>query len=86
MEKIQSREVKSTEIVHKFYCDCCNEFISESYECDDGYYRDETNCFMRFYSDGTGWLELLGCFCEKCKKEKEEKVINFLKENGFVKG
>ena len=86
MEKIKRVPVKDTKVFHEFYCDNCNEFLMKSYELDDGYYEHPKSYILRCYSDNIGWLILTGNYCEKCMKEKEEKVINFLKENGFVEG
>ena len=84
MEKIEKVIRKREEYNHRFYCDNCDKYLGVTEEYDDGYYPKLGEFELSFYLPD-GWYKVEKCFCEECRKNYLEKLINNLKELGFKK-
>ncbi len=85
MEKVKTREIKTQEIKHIFYCDNCKKELGYSIEGEDGYY-EEYGRYEQGFFDGASWYKLHLNLCENCKKIKTEQIVNALLKLGFIKG
>lgn len=84
MEEVKTREIKTQEIKHIFYCDNCKKELDSSIECEDGYY-EEYGRYEQSFFDGVSWCKLHLNLCEDCKKNKTEQIVNALLKLGFEK-
>lgn len=85
MEKTENKIIKSTRIVHKFYCDKCGKYLGESEELSDGYYKEYGEYYIDFHIPKDDmWYVSKGYLCEKCKNAYFISVKNLLLANGFV--
>lgn len=86
MEEIETKEVKTKQIIHKFYCDECQKHIGDSYEYDDGYYDELGNDISMIFCYKSAWFKLKRrCYCDDCYKPKEKELLEKLREIGFEK-
>lgn len=85
MEEVKTREIKTKEIKHIFYCDGCKKELGSSIECDDGYYEERGYYSQVFFVTGDSWYKLHLNLCEDCKQNKTEQIINALLKLGFTK-
>ena len=83
MERLESKETKSTTYYHIFYCDDCGKKLGTSKEYDDGYYDEYGSLELSFYLEDDGWYKVKKCFCEKCKEKYATNLIETLKKYGF---
>ena len=74
-----SREI----IVHKIYCDECNEFLGESEENDDGWYEPFGEYKRDFYIPIYGWYKINKTLCTPCRVKKDKEIIKTLIDFGF---
>lgn len=82
MDKVET--INKTKVVtkHNFYCDGCGKYLGSSEELDDCYY-DEPGKFNLELCVDSKWYKLNRCFCEKCKSDYLQKIINSLYNLGF---
>ena len=86
MEEVKTREIKTQEIKHIFYCDNCKKELGYSIEGEDGYYEEYGRYEQSFFLYGSSWFKLHLNLCEDCKKSKDEQIANALLKLGFTKG
>lgn len=82
MEKVNTREIKSEEIVHEFYCDECGEKVDESIEDKDCFYTRKGSFYLNFRVNET-FLVKEACYCDKCREKQIEKIVDTLEQLGF---
>ena len=82
MEKIETKIIKTEEIIHHFYCDDCGDQLGSSYECDDGYYERFGTFDLKCYTP-RGWYKLEKCLCPSCAQECVDAFCNTLEAMGF---
>ena len=88
--QFHGESVEKTEVVtytkentkHSFYCDGCNEYLGETFECDDGWYQELGDFEFSLYLPGE-WYHIKKCFCNDCRKKFLESVKNNLLKMGF---
>ena len=78
MDKIETVERVIEERVHRFFCDDCGEFLGESTEWEDGYYRE-----IGEFSTCYGCYRVKKHLCNTCRDKFENKLIQTLKDLGF---
>lgn len=82
MEKIIPIKKTITENKHQFFCDGCGQFLGESCEYDDGYYKrfgnygPSINVNSRIYS-----MDKL--FCDECAEKVEQELLQVIKKLGY---
>ena len=86
MEEVKTREIKTQEIKHIFYCDNCKKELGYSIVGEDGYYEEYGRYEQSFFLYGSSWYKLHLNLCEDCKKSKAEQIANALLKLGFTKG
>lgn len=86
MEEVKTREIKTQEVKHIFYCDNCKKELGYSIEGEDGYYEEYGRYEQSFFLYGSSWYKLHLNLCEDCKKSKAEQIANALLKLGFTKG
>ena len=79
MEKTVEVEVKTTNTVHKFYCDKCNKEIGVTTELPDGYYQKRGVFEEKMFLPGFRWISLQGNLCDECAKHARERIAEQLK-------
>lgn len=77
-----SREI----IVHKIYCDECNEFLGESEENDDGWYTSLGQYERDFYVPSYGRYNIKKTLCTPCREKTDKEITDALINLGFKKG
>lgn len=82
MKKIEKVIREREEYKHHFYCDDCNKYLGVTEEYDDGYYEELGKLKLSFHL-ANGWYGIDKHFCEECRKNYLEKLVNSLKELGF---
>lgn len=84
MDKLVIEEVTTIRRYHEFTCDKCNKFIGKVAEFNDGYYQE-----MNHYEKNIDLNEINRRYhidkilCDKCAKELEHKIGDFLVTLGF---
>lgn len=79
-KRIHRKTISST--IHEFYCDDCGQYIGESTECDDGYYKKLGNVDLDVYIFAYCY-ELNKCLCNSCRKKLSSNIENNLFKMGF---
>ena len=91
MEKEREEKVVVFQNVHEFYCDYCGEKVSESLECDDGYYyKPDSNMRSRSIRGHKFEATIDKCVCNDCsdkfeteQKEFYERLSKLLSNYGY---
>ena len=95
MEDIEVKEIKTKQVIHKFYCDDCKDFLGESEECDDGYYERfgefeislpiTNRVYQEYKLSNLGWYTLNKHLCPACAQKGINQIVEEITKLGFKK-
>lgn len=87
MEKIEEKQVVSTQITHVYICDCCGKEIGRAVELDDGYATSHGH-IDRHIRFGKYRIDIEGHLCDECYSAITHEYINkvecFFKNKGLT--
>ena len=76
MEKVREESIQIKRRFHASYCDCCEKFLGEDYEGEDGYYKD----FGNPIDTKIGIDRIYGTLCDECRDALNSELEQTAKE------
>lgn len=85
MDKVETKEIQETLIIHNFYCDDCNKFIKKVEESYDGYVPTYDIDYRIHYHVNGKWFMMNKHLCSECREKQNLKIEEGLLALGFKK-
>ena len=83
-DKIETEKVERIITKHKIYCDNCDKLLSETYECEDGWYPNQFKREIYYSIKGDRYV-LIEDLCDECYDVLLTTVKESLESLGFRK-